>query len=196
MDDGDLGQVAAIEREAFPTLWPPTSYKREIRNRIAEYLVCVREGEYLTVDRKPGRLGRLFRRNKPIAPIRQRVVVGFVGLWFMAGEAHIVSIAVREHVRGQGLGELLLIGAIELGMARDAQVVTLEARVSNVAAKNLYAKYHFAEVGLRRAYYADNQEDAVIMTTNDLSSDDYQSAFDGLKSAFAERYGEIIREHI
>ena len=57
MDADDLDQVASMEREAFPTLWPPTSYRRELKNRMAEYAVCVRDGEFVTVPAKPGRKG-------------------------------------------------------------------------------------------------------------------------------------------
>ncbi len=211
MDWDDLDQVGAMEREAFPTLWPPTNYRREMRNRTAEYLVCVRDGEYLTVKRNQGALRRLFRRNKPEPPggrvvlcrrnkpeppERRRFLAGFLGVWHMAGEAHIVSIAVREDYRRRGLGELLVIGAIEMGMARGAQVVTLEARVSNEPAIALYAKYGFHEAGIRRRYYADNHEDAVIMTTDALDSPEYRALFDRLRHAFDERYGEAVREYI
>lgn len=196
MDWDDLVQVAAIEREAFPTLWPPTSYRREMKNRIAEYLVCVKEGEYLAFDPRQGRLQRLFRRGRPPQPVRRRLLAGFVGLWYMGGEAHIVAIAVREEYRRQGLGELLLIGAIELALARESQAVTLEARVSNEAARALYAKYGFREAGLRRGYYADNREDAVIMSTDAIASDSYQALFEHLRSEFEERRGAAVREHL
>lgn len=196
MDWGDLGQVADIEREAFPTLWPPTNYRKEMRNRIAEHVVCVRDGEYVTVERKPSALRRLFRRNKPAPPpLMRRSVAGFLSVWHMAGEAHIVAVAVREEKRRIGLGELLLIGAIELGMARGSQFVTLEARVSNEAAKALYLKYGFRETGVRKGYYSDNREDAVIMTTDALSSEDYRALFDRLRAAFEERYGAAEREY-
>ena len=196
MDWDDLDQVAAMEREAFPTLWPPTSYRRALKHHMAEYLVCVHEGEYVAVERKPRGLARLFRRNKPASPVTRQLLLGFVGIWFMAGDAHIVAIAVREDRRRLGLGELLLIGAIELSMARGAQVVTLEARVSNEAAKALYAKYGFDEVGLRRGYYADNREDAVIMTTGKIASDEYKALFDRLRSGFEERRGTAVREYL
>jgi ribosomal-protein-alanine N-acetyltransferase len=199
MDADDLDQVASMEREAFPTLWPPTSYHRELKNRMAEYAVCVRDGEFVTVPGKSARKGLfgLFgRRNRPQLPVQRHLLVGFVGLWFMAGEAHIVSIAVRERYRRKGLGELLLIGAIEMGMKRGQQVVTLEARVSNDAAKELYFKYGFEEVGIRRRYYSDNGEDAVIMTTPKLTSEEYQSQFAKLCEAFDERYGATAREYL
>jgi ribosomal-protein-alanine N-acetyltransferase len=199
MDADDLDQVASMEREAFPTLWPPTSYRRELKNRMAEYVVCVRDGEFVTVPVKPARKGLfgLFgRRNRPQPLVQRQLLVGFVGLWFMAGEAHIVSIAVRESYRRKGLGELLLIGALEIGMKRGQQVVTLEARVSNDAAKTLYLKYGFEEVGTRRRYYSDNGEDAVIMTTPKLTSDEYQAWFAELREAFDERYGDTAREYL
>lgn len=189
-----------MEREAFPTLWPPTSYRKELKNRTAEYSVCVREGEYLTVPGSPARKGGLFgvfgKRNKPEPPQQRELLVGYVGVWYMAGEAHIVSIAVREPYRRKGLGELLLIGAVEMAMRRDCQCVTLEARVSNDAAKTLYAKYGFSEVGLRRRYYSDNGEDAVIMTTPTLDSEEYVSLFDARLGEFAERYGDAPRQYL
>lgn len=194
----DIDQVAAMEREAFPTLWPPTSYRRELKNRVAEYLVCVREGEFVTVEPpRRSRLLRLFsRRNKPTLPLQVPLLVGFVGVWYQAGDAHIVSIAVREEYRRRGLGELLLIGAVEMAVRRGQQVVTLEVRASNDAAQALYAKYGFSQTGLRPRYYADNHEDAVIMTSDQLGSAEYDALFAGLRKAFEERYGEATREYL
>lgn len=199
MEKSDLDQVAAMEREAFPTLWPPTSYRRELKNRMAEYTVCVRDDEFVTVQPRPkkkGLLGIFGRRNKPQEPIRQQLLVGFLGVWYMAGEAHIVSVAVRETYKRKGLGELLVIGSVEMAMRRDCQVVTLEARVSNEPAIALYRKYGFNEVGLRRRYYSDNGEDAIIMTTDKLTSDEYSSLFNYRLNAFDQRYGETVREYL
>ncbi len=198
MGPPDIDQVAAMEREAFPTLWPPTSYRHELKNRVAEYLVCVRDGEFVTVTPPArSRLLRLFsRRNKPTLPLQVPLLVGFVGVWYQAGDAHIVSIAVREAYRRRGLGELLLIGAVEMAVRRGQQVVTLEVRASNDAAQALYRKYGFAQVGLRRRYYADNHEDAVIMTSDPLGGADYDALFAGLRKAFEERYGEATREYL
>ena len=198
MGPHDIDQVAAMERRAFPTLWPPTSYRRELKNKVAEYLVCVREGEFVTVTPpRRMRLLRLFsRRNKPALPLQVPLLVGFVGVWYQAGDAHIVSIAVREEYRRRGLGELLLIGAVEMAVRRGQQVVTLEVRASNAAAQALYRKYGFTQTGLRRRYYADNHEDAVIMTSDPLGSATYEALFAGLRSAFEERYGEATREFL
>jgi [ribosomal protein S18]-alanine N-acetyltransferase len=199
MEDGDLDQVSAMEREAFPTLWPPTTYRRELKNRMAEYSVCVRDDEFVTIQPPPGKkglLGLFGRRNKPQQSVERQLLVGFVGVWYMAGEAHIVSVAVREAYKRKGLGELLVIGAIEMAMRRDCQVVTLEARVSNDPAIALYRKYGFNEVGLRRRYYSDNGEDAIIMTTDKLTSPEYEKLLDDRSDAFDERYGETVREYL
>ncbi len=195
MGPHDIDQVAAMERRAFPTLWPPTSYRRELKNKVAEYLVCVREGEFVTVTppRRMRLLRLLSRRNKPALPLKFPLLVGFVGVWYQAGDAHIVSIAVREEYRRRGLGELLLIGAVEMAVRRGQQVVTLEVRASNDAAQALYRKYGFTQTGLRRRYYADNHEDAVIMTSDPLGSAAYEATFAGLRGAFEDRYGEATR---
>ena len=199
MGTADLDQVAEMERESFPTLWPPTRYHRELKNKAAEYTVCVRDGQFVMIPPKLKRR-RLFgwfgRRNKPQAATQAELLVGFVGLWYMAGEGHIVSIAVREAYRRRGLGELLLISALEMGIRRDCQVLTLEARVSNAPAIALYKKYGFNSVGTRRAYYSDNAEDATIMTTDTISSDEYQAFFRNRLSAFDKRYGETTREYL
>ena len=71
-----------------------------------------------------------------------------------------------------------------------ARVVTLEVRVSNAAAQQLYAKYGFSQVGLRRGYYTDNHEDAVIMSTDHIASHSFQAQLQELKKAYTEKWGE------
>jgi ribosomal-protein-alanine N-acetyltransferase len=119
--------------------------------------------------------------------------VGFIGLWYMADEAHVVSIGVDAQHRGLGVGELLLIAAVEQAMARNASVVTLEVRQSNEVAKNLYKKYGLTERGLRKGYYSDNREDAVIMTSEPLGSPEYRQKFAELKAAHEALYGTAAR---
>lgn len=195
----DADQVAEIEREAFPTLWPPTNYRREVRNRLAEYAVCVERGERVLVPPPPAPLllRWLRRRRAPDpAPVAQERIVGFVGMWYMAGEAHIVAIAVREPYRRRGIGELLMIGAAELALLRAQQVLTLEVRASNASAQALYTKYGFRQTGLRRKYYQDNLEDAVIMSTETLPSPPFQERFRELKERFDVRYGAAERAYL
>jgi [ribosomal protein S18]-alanine N-acetyltransferase len=204
MEPEDIDQVGWIEREAFPTLWPHTSYRRELKNHLAMYLVCVQTGEYEPqppkvvvtggfVQRVLGWLGLAQPVSIPSAP-RERIT-GFIGLWKMADEAHIVAVAVRESHRRKGLGELLLLGGIEMAMEAGMHAVTLEARVSNWTAHALYEKYGFRHMGVRKAYYSDNREDAVIMTTSALTSEGYRTLLDALREQFEERYGEAERAY-
>ena len=118
-------------------------------------------------------------------------ILGFVGLWFMAGEAHITAIAVDERSRGKSIGELLLMSSIDLAMQKGADVVTLEARVSNHVAQSLYEKYLFEKVGIRKGYYTDNREDAVIMTTRPIHSPAYQEHLQDLRETFIGRHGDV-----
>lgn len=212
--------MAEIELEALPSTWPPTSFKRELGNRLARYLVaCTQQAEQDTGPSNAGRTGPahqsaarppletsqpLIRRllasihglfAPPPEVVHQQgdFVAGYVGLWFAVDEAHIISIAVREAHRRLGLGELLLIGAVELAMARRAQRVTLEARITNFPAHALYEKYGFQRTGTRKRYYADNHEDAVIMTADSILSPSYQDLFQERVDAFRQRRGEAVR---
>lgn len=199
----DLPQVNEIDHEAFPTLWPPPNYQRELKNGLAHYIVaCDEEEEYeppAPKDAPPkgssgllARLRLLFNHhrpsdNEPTSSV-SGYIYGFAGLWLMAGEAHITNIAVREKYQRQGIGELLLISMIELAVELGAHLVTLEVRASNTEAQSLYAKYGFIEVGLRRAYYTDNREDGVLMTIENVTSAPVQANLRQLKQAHARRW--------
>jgi len=212
MDLGDISQVMEIEKDSFPSIWPSTAFKREIRhNRLARYLVAVeqtvREDE--TGEAQPGsvppalpplsppRLGRwltelrrLFGPEEDAEPSpHQEPVIGFVGVWLIADEAHIVTIAVREGHRRRGIGELLLIAGIELALMNERELVSLECRVSNDAAIALYDKYGFQRLGIRPRYYSDNREDAVIMTAERIFQAPYQSLFRRLKAEHRQSFG-------
>lgn len=202
----DIPQVMEIERESFPTMWPPTAYKRELQqNRLAHYIViCERqraEAAEEAVERGPGPLGRFLDEIRhilqgaaselPPPELRPELVVGFVGVWMMPDEAHIVTIATRDSHRRQGIGERLLIAAIELAQERAQPLVTLEVRVSNEAAIRMYEKYGFIEVGRRKRYYSDNQEDAYILTVDSVLTRRYRERFDELREAHRERHGDF-----
>lgn len=118
-------------------------------------------------------------------------LAGYVGIWFQGDQAHITEIAVRGTLRGRGIGELLLIGTVRVALQQGLDEVTLEARVSNFIAQRLYDKYGFNEVGIRKNYYADNREDAVIMTTDPIHARAYREKFTQLQQRFLERYGTI-----
>ncbi|MBI4497197.1 MAG: ribosomal protein S18-alanine N-acetyltransferase [Chloroflexi bacterium] len=168
MCEDDIPEVMAIEREAFPGQPPtsPESFQRELRNKLASYLVAY-DGE-----------------GTPGARL-----LGYAGLWFIVDEAHLISLAVREDARRRGVGELLLIAALDLAIQREAQTMTLEVRVSNLPAQALYEKYGLGKVGRRRGYYPDNNEDAFLMTVEAIADAAYQRRLRQLKAAHAARLG-------
>lgn len=204
---GDVPQVTEIDRECFPTQWPTLSFRRELlSNRLSHYLVVLENGTRVAEPqgtdndtgstsgtRFPERLRRFFFADRDSEPTTQERILGMVGFWTMAGEAHISTIGVRSAYRRQGLGELLLISAIELAQTLDATIVTLEVRVSNLPAQTLYDKYAFTRVGLRKGYYSDS-EDAVMMTTDTIASAPFESHFHRLKRVHVETWGPTARQ--
>ncbi len=207
MDPRDFPQLVNIEREAFPTQWPPTPFRQELRNRLARYFVSWHPGTLYEAPAEPPppppppnillKWSRLiwdrFTAAPPGPPEPADLVSGYVGVWLLAGEAHITSIAVAERYKGRGLGELLVLGALELAIAQDCADCTLEVRVSNTVAQNLYVKWGFEIKGVRKGYYLDNHEDAYIMTTPSLSTDAYMELFNQRRAAFEDRYGAVPR---
>jgi ribosomal-protein-alanine N-acetyltransferase len=177
MTEGDIPQVVAIEHESFPTTWPQTAYRRELSNNIARYLVIVDEAHAPIAPEEtppPRSFFARFRRGRTPVALTTEYLVGYIGVWLMVDEAHIVAVAVREAYRGRGLGELLLAEAIDLAIENRMESVTLEVRKSNILAQDLYEKYRFLKVGVRKRYYSDNHEDALIMTTPPIQHESYR----------------------
>ena len=94
-------------------------------------------------------------------------------MWLAFDEAHVTTIGIDPDYQGRGLGELLLLCLFDEAVARGANWLTLEVRVSNDAAQSLYRKYGFTVHGTRRRYYSDNNEDALIMWTRPLTDNGY-----------------------
>ena len=110
-------------------------------------------------------------------------VVGFAGMWMFVDEAHVSTIASHVNWRGYGIGELLLLTLLREAQRRNAIFATLEVRVTNVVAQNLYKKYDFVEVGRRKRYYRDNGEDALIMTVQNFQEPIYNAQLNALERA-------------
>jgi ribosomal-protein-alanine N-acetyltransferase len=125
-------------------------------------------------------------------PPSAEYVIGFAGIWVIANEAHITNIAVRNLYRRQGIGELLLISIIEIAAKLKANIINLEVRVSNTPAQSLYYKYGFNQAGVRRGYYTDNREDALLMSTESITSAPFQARFQQLKEAHSRKYETSI----
>ena len=94
---------------------------------------------------------------------RNNKIAGYAGMWIVIDEAHITNVAVLKEYRGKKIGKMLMERQVKDSIVAGAVKMTLEARVSNVTAINLYKKTGFIEVGVRKKYYDDNNEDAVIM---------------------------------
>ena len=208
MHIADVAQVTEIDQEAFPSMWPPANYKRELQSWLAHYIVACDEGKTVEIPKveiTPRRKGfsrltsmvrQLFNHNRffssEMPPSGRQYIIGFAGFWIMVDEAHITNIAVREHYRRQGVGELLLISMIDLATELKARIITLEVRASNTAAQSLYQKYGFTQVGLRRGYYTDNKEDGILMSTDNITSALFQARLQQLKQACSRRLGITI----
>jgi ribosomal-protein-alanine N-acetyltransferase len=130
--------------------------------------------------------------HRPVVVGERSPILGYAGFWLMVDEAHISTIAVRPDWRGLGLGELLLAAMLERATGLEADRATLEVRVSNITAQNLYHKYGFRRAGLRRRYYRDNDEDALIMSTERLTSASFQGQFQQLKRALCDRLSNAV----
>jgi ribosomal-protein-alanine N-acetyltransferase len=138
----DVSAVHEIERLSFRTPWPAYAFEHELRgNRLARYVVA-RAGPQ---------------------------VVGFAGIWQMVDDAHVTTFGVHPDWRRQGIGRQLLLNVAELSVAMGARRLTLEVRSSNEAAQALYHAFGFEIAGRRPHYYTDDGEDALVMTTPDLS---------------------------
>lgn len=136
MKEEDIDQVLEIEHASFTTPWSREAFHNELNvNKFAKYIV-------LEADEK---------------------VVGYCGVWIVVDEAHVTNIAILPEYRGKKLGEALLLTLVEFAKTMGAKSMTLEVRVTNNVAQSLYRKFGFQRGGLRKKYYSDNQEDAIVM---------------------------------
>ena len=201
----DIAQVTEIDQEAFPTMWPPANYERELEMPLAHYIVA-HEGSPTTgksrvavmeekgaANLAPG-VQQLLHYNHTLSteelpPADEQDIIGFAGLWMMADDAHITNIAVRRSHRRQGIGEFLLISMTGLALELNAHMLTLEVRASNISAQSLYYKYGFSLVNVRQDYYTNNKENALVLASEDITSAAFQKRLNQLKKAHAHRWG-------
>lgn len=198
MAEADIGHVQQIERVSFHTSWLSSTYRRELRSPSTNRYIVARAStnpplppheKQPDVPETPARgglfgmlLGGMFRSNgsEPIHA-SYNPIVGYGGIWRTVDDAHITVIAVDPHQRGHGLGELLLNGLIDQALDIQASMLTLEVRISNVIAQNLYRKYGFYVAGTRPRYYTDNGEDALIMWTHSIRTPEYRARLGDLR---------------
>ena len=154
-----LKGVMAIEHEVYPRPWSPNLFlaeMNEMRNRT--YLVA--------------RIGR--------------DVVGYGGVMSYGEEAHITTIAVDPKHQRRKIGTRLLFELLEEAIRFGARAVSLEVRVSNWGAQRLYGRFGFRPVGVRKNYYQETNEDALVMWADDIRTRDYRNQLDGIISQVPE----------
>lgn len=137
-----LDQVLKIEEQSFPSPWSANAFSSELlQNSFAYYIVAV------------------FNQK----------VVGYTGMWVILDEAHITNLAVSPEYRMNKIGRALMLEMIRRAVLMGISKMTLEVRPSNRAARNLYTSLGFEEKGLRKRYYSDTNEDAIVMWKYDLA---------------------------
>jgi ribosomal-protein-alanine N-acetyltransferase len=182
MEPGDVSTVVAIERLSFPTPWLASSFLYELHSTRSYYYVLLKPEVSTAL---PSRQGWRHWLRDVMGPTEESQVIGYVGFRLKPTEAHISTIAVHPDWRGQGLGELLLLTAMERALEQGVHVVTLEVRSSNEVAQNLYHKYGFRFKGVHRGYYRDG-EDAWLMEV-EVEQDAYRVRLAGLRWSLEER---------
>ncbi|MGB9587253.1 MAG: ribosomal protein S18-alanine N-acetyltransferase [Armatimonadota bacterium] len=145
MRETDVEEVAELDKKCFPSPWSASAYRNEVHNPSAYYIVARMD------DR----------------------IIGYAGMWLIMDEAHITTIGVDPEFRGKGLGERILVSLLEEALHRGARRATLEVRKSNIVAQNLYHKYCFHAVAVRRGYYTNNGEDAIVMWVDDMWGEEF-----------------------
>jgi len=136
MELSDIEDILVVEKLSFSIPWSRDSFEKEIvDNNLAIYLV---------------------------AKVNEKAV-GYIGMWKVLNEGHITNVAVHPEFRHQGIGDQLVSELLSLCEKENIDLVTLEVRKSNQNAIKLYEKHGFVAEGIRKAYYQDNKEDAIIM---------------------------------
>lgn len=133
----DIDQVLRIEQEAFTLPWTREAFEHEMTTNLYSYYI--------------------------LAETEEKEIVGYCGMWIVMDESHITNVAVTEKMRGLKIGEGLMREAIRVVLEQEVVLMTLEVRVSNDVAKKLYYKLGFQDGGIRKNYYTDTQEDALVM---------------------------------
>ena len=142
-----LRNVLRIEEQTSSTPWSLGLFLAEVRRDERDYIVAISDHD--------------------------ERVVGFAGLLYVIGEGHITTVAVDPAVQGGRIGTRLMLELARRAIARGSDSITLEVRASNNAALALYRRFGFAPSGVRKDYYKDPTEDALVLWAHDIDSPDY-----------------------
>ena len=193
MQVDDLPEVHAIDGLSFPYQWSTATYTNELNAPHHSRYVVVRMSPQTPInpDISPQSAFKRFTNRwlRPVTPLvtHRLPIVGHAGIWLSLDDGHVTTIAVHPDYRRQGIGELLMLALIDQAYALKAQQLTLEVRVSNISAQNLYVKFGFRHQGERKRYYTDNGEDASIMWTDDIHTAAFQERVHDLRQRLYQR---------
>jgi ribosomal-protein-alanine N-acetyltransferase len=176
----DIPQVMHIDRLSFEVPWSEKSYRYEILEAGHSSMLVL---EWCREQAVPQ-----WKRWFGLAPVAQRWIVGYGGMWHIQGDAHISTIAVHPKMRGRGWGEVLLAAMAYRAVLLHCVELGLEVRVSNSKAQQLYQKYEFETVGIKPRYYRNNNEDAYDMQLR-LDEDARLKRLEGRYTAVMNRHG-------
>ncbi len=161
-----LRRVLAIESRVYPRPWSGSLFLSELAQRSTRtYLVARYQGQ----------------------------VVGYAGMMFTGAEAHITNIAVDPIVHGRKVGTRLLLALVTEAVARGARTISLEVRVSNSVAQQMYEKFGFSKVGVRKGYYIETSEDALVMAVHDARSTEFRSCLQAIRDELDATLGRARR---
>ncbi len=149
-----LRSVLRIESQVYPRPWTHSLFVSELALRSTRVYTVAKVG---------------------------RDVVGYAGLMMSLSDGHVTTIAVDPAWHGQGIGTRLLLALVRAAIERDASALTLEVRLSNARARDLYRRFGFAAVGVRKGYYADTGEDALVMWAYDVQDESYRQLLEGIE---------------
>lgn len=166
MQESDIDKILEIEKRVYGQhCWSKDGFSAELNNQNGNY--------FSAFDAETNEL------------------LGYGGFWIVIDEAHITTIAVNPDFQNKGIGEALLQKFIDVGHEEEVKWFTLEVRITNLPAQNLYKKYSFESCGVRHKYYQDTQEDGLIMWTENIQSDKFKSKYLDLKTKLSERVSVI-----
>ncbi|MGE3961122.1 MAG: ribosomal protein S18-alanine N-acetyltransferase [Dehalococcoidia bacterium] len=163
MTRDDVAAVKRIESAAYQDAWPARLFEQELANGFAHYVVAIEE----STDPPPA--GPLTALRRAMFGGTHERIVGFMGVWYMVDQLHLVTIAVDPAQQGRGIGQRLLLEVFDLAMEAELNEIVLEVRASNDRARAMYEAFGFRKAGELKDYYKDNHETAIVMLSGALA---------------------------
>jgi ribosomal-protein-alanine N-acetyltransferase len=149
-----LRKVLSIEAQVYPRPWSASLFLSEMSQRGSRSYIVAKRGSD---------------------------VLGYAGMMFTGFEAHVTNIAVDPAHHGHKVGTRLLLAIITEALARGCETISLEVRVSNSVAQSMYEKFGFSVTGVRKGYYIETNEDALVMSVEGALSTDYRLRLQGIR---------------